>query len=57
MAKFVIQQTNGLKGKVKMSGAKNSALPIIAASLLTEKQSVIKQVPSLNDVKIMCSLL
>jgi len=57
MAKFVIHETNGLNGKVKISGAKNSALPIIAASLLTEKKSVIKEVPYLNDVKIMCELL
>ncbi|NSW90191.1 MAG: UDP-N-acetylglucosamine 1-carboxyvinyltransferase [Firmicutes bacterium] len=57
MAKFMIHEATELKGKIKISGAKNSALPIIAASLLTEKQSVIKEVPSLNDVKTMCNLL
>lgn len=57
MAKFIIEETTGLKGKIKISGAKNSALPIIAASLLTEKQSDFEEVPYLNDVKNMCELL
>jgi UDP-N-acetylglucosamine 1-carboxyvinyltransferase len=57
MSKFVIEETTELKGKVKIGGAKNSALPIIAASLLTEKQSDFEEVPYLNDVKTMCELL
>jgi UDP-N-acetylglucosamine 1-carboxyvinyltransferase len=57
MSKFVIEETSKLKGNVKISGAKNSTLPIIAASFLTEKQSVIEDAPRLNDVKIMCELL
>ncbi len=57
MAKFVIEESTELKGKVRISGAKNSALPIIAASLLTEKKSDFEEVPCLNDVKTMCELL
>jgi len=57
MAKFIINQTKELKGKVRISGAKNSALPVIAASLLTEGETVIEEVPNLSDVKTMCELV
>ena len=40
-----------------MSGAKNSVLPIIAASLLADGKSVIEEIPYLNDVRIMCDLV
>ena len=46
-----------LKGTVRISGAKNSVLPIIAASLLADGGSVIDEVPSLNDVSIMCDIV
>lgn len=46
-----------LKGRVRISGAKNSVLPIIVASLLADGQSIIEEIPYLNDVKIMCDLL
>lgn len=57
MAKFVITEKVPLKGSVKISGAKNSVLPIIAASLLADGQSIIEDVPNLNDVIIMCDLV
>ncbi|MCX8129826.1 MAG: UDP-N-acetylglucosamine 1-carboxyvinyltransferase [Clostridia bacterium] len=57
MSKYIISQGMPLKGKVRVSGAKNSVLPIIAASLLTDGQSVIEEIPYLNDVKVMCELL
>jgi len=57
MAKFVIEEATELKGTVRIGGAKNSALPIIAASLLAEKQSDFEEVPYLDDVKTMCELL
>lgn len=57
MSKFIIQKGKPLKGKVRISGAKNSVLPIIAASLLPNGESVIEDIPYLNDVKIMCELL
>ena len=46
-----------LSGEVRISGAKNAALPILAASLLAEKPVVIGNVPSLNDVSTMIRLL
>ena len=57
MSKLIIHEARPLKGRVRVSGAKNSVLPIIAASLLADGRSVIEEVPHLNDVKIMCELV
>jgi len=46
-----------LSGSVKISGSKNAALPILAATLLTDEKCVIRNVPDLEDVRIMFSLL
>ena len=47
-----------LKGTVSASGAKNAALPILAATLLTEEPSVIRNVPTtLRDIQTMCRVL
>lgn len=46
-----------LKGSVSISGAKNAALPIMAATLLTEGKSILRNVPELNDVKTKAKLL
>ena len=46
-----------LSGEVRISGAKNAALPILAASLLAEKPVVLENVPSLNDVATTVRLL
>ncbi|ABN53815.1 MAG TPA: UDP-N-acetylglucosamine 1-carboxyvinyltransferase [Hungateiclostridium thermocellum] len=57
MPKLIVTETKPLHGKVRISGAKNSVLPIIAASILGDSESVIEEVPDLTDVKIMCELL
>lgn len=54
---FEIVGGNRLKGAVSISGAKNSALPIMAASILVEGESVLKNVPDLADVRQMQVLL
>ena len=46
-----------LSGEVRISGAKNAALPILAASLLAEEPVVLENVPSLNDVTTTVRLL
>lgn len=46
-----------LKGEVKASGAKNAALPILAASLLTADDLVLHNVPHLSDIRTMGKLL
>ena len=57
MSRLIIEGARPLKGRVRISGAKNSVLPIIAASLLADGRCVIEDVPYLNDVKIMCELV
>ncbi len=57
MDRFVIEGGKRLTGVVKISGAKNSALPIIAASILTDKRVVIENVPDVMDVHTMIQLL
>lgn len=57
MAKFVINGGNKLYGKVKIQGAKNSVLPLLAASILTEEEVIIDNVPELCDVKNMGNIL
>ena len=46
-----------LKGNVRISGAKNAALPILCAALLTPEPLTLTNVPRLNDVRTMCALL
>lgn len=57
MDKLVIRGGNRLQGEVQISGAKNAALPLIAASLLGEGESVWRNVPRLGDVRTMGRLL
>ena len=46
-----------IDGKIKVSGSKNSCLPILAASLLSDKKKVLKNVPRLSDVFLMIKIL
>ena len=57
MDKLVINGGNELKGKVKISGAKNAVLPIMASSLLAEGITTIKNVPNLKDTRTFIELL
>ena len=54
---LVIKGGSPLKGEVKISGAKNAALPLMAATLLTEEECVLRNLPDLSDVRFMCSIL
>lgn len=57
MRKLVIAGGAPLRGEVRISGAKNSVLPILAASLLAQEPVTISNVPHLNDVTTMMELL
>jgi len=57
MDKLIIEGGVALKGEVAISGAKNAALPILAATLLTDEPCVIKGVPNLRDTNSMLKLL
>ena len=54
---FLIEGGKPLAGDVVISGAKNAALPILAASLLVDGRTTVSNVPSLNDVRTMLGLL
>ena len=57
MDKLLIEGGTPLKGEVRVSGAKNAALPILCASLLTPEPLTLTNVPRLNDVRTMQTLL
>jgi len=57
MDKLLISASPPLEGEVKISGAKNAVLPILAATLLGSSTSTISNVPHLNDVTTTMSLL
>tara|TARA_B100001996_G_scaffold172331_1_gene131528 strand:+ start:1745 stop:2995 length:1251 start_codon:yes stop_codon:yes gene_type:complete len=57
MDKLVINGGKTLSGKVKISGAKNAVLPIMASSLLAEGITTIKNVPNLRDTRTFIDLL
>ena len=57
MDKLVIEPSGPLRGTVAVSAAKNASLPILAATLLTEDASVIRQVPHVTDVVMMLEIL
>ena len=57
MDKLVIEGEHPLQGEIQVSGAKNAALPIMAASLLTDEPCVIRNVPKLRDTHTMIRLL
>src|SRR5687768_15354778 len=57
MDKLLIEGGVPLAGEIEVSGAKNAALPILAAALLTEDSLTISNVPHLKDVTTMLNLL
>jgi len=57
MQKIIIKGGKKLKGKVKISGSKNAVLPILAATILTENECILNNVPQLKDVDTFVQLL
>ena len=57
MDKLLIEGGQALEGEIRVSGAKNAALPILCAALLTPEPLTLTNVPRLNDVRTMESLL
>lgn len=51
MSKFIVKGGGPLEGEVKISGSKNAALPILCASLLTDEECVIENVPDIEDIR------
>src|SRR4029078_8888468 len=57
MDSFLIRGGNRLKGKIEISGSKNSALPILAACLMAEGQTTLSAVPRLWYIDSMLKLV
>ena len=57
MESFLIKGGVPLHGEVEISGSKNAALPIMAATLLTDEPCVIRRVPDLSDTRFMVKIL
>lgn len=57
MAKFIIQGGRKLSGEVTVAGNKNSALKLIAASLLANSPTTLLNVPQIRDVETMCQII
>jgi UDP-N-acetylglucosamine 1-carboxyvinyltransferase len=57
MEKLIVHGGQPLKGRVTISGSKNSALPILAATLLTKDTCTIRRVPDLSDTNYMVRIL
>ena len=57
MEKLLIKGGKSLSGKISCSGAKNAALPMIAATILCEEKVVLKNLPYLQDITTMFELL
>ena len=52
-----VKKSKPLRGEVTIDGAKNTALPILAASLLNDKETIIDDVPPLKDIEVMVKTL
>lgn len=57
MDKLLIRGNGTLKGRIPVSGSKNSCLPILAASILTRGELIVNNAPHLRDVQVMLDLL
>lgn len=57
MDKFIVEGGKNLKGKVRVSGAKNSALALIVAAALADEECILQNVPQESDVQIICEIL
>src|SRR3984893_5210463 len=57
MEKFVIRGGNPLLGSIRVSGAKNSALPCMAAAILTEDEVILENIPQVRDIETERKLL
>jgi len=57
MDSFVIHGGTRLRGDIRVSGSKNAALPIMAACLLTNEETILRSVPDLADIRHLCALM
>jgi len=57
MQKLEVFGAKKLKGQINISGSKNASLPILAATLLSDNQIILKNLPKVKDIETMINLL
>ena len=57
MSKIIVAGGKKLEGEIRIPGAKNTVLPILAATLISGKKSVIHDCPLISDVKLTLEIL
>jgi len=57
MSEFIVQGKKKLKGEIRVNGAKNAAGPLLAATLLTDRECILKNIPKISDVLGLISIL
>ena len=57
MSEYIINGGVPLNGTIKVSGNKNAALPCIAAALLTDEPVILRNIPEIEDVRVMLDVL
>ena len=57
MQKLEVFGANKLKGQIKISGSKNASLPILAATLLSKEKIYLNNLPKVEDIRTMITLL
>lgn len=57
MSQFLIEGKTPLAGEIRVAGNKNAALPLIAATVLTDEECVLENLPAIRDVEAMLALL
>jgi UDP-N-acetylglucosamine 1-carboxyvinyltransferase len=57
MHKYLIEGSYPISGKIQPCGNKNAALPCLAATLLTDEPVVLRNIPDIEDVRVMLAIL
>src|SRR5438045_6784902 len=57
MERFIVEGGRRLEGSIRPGGNKNAALPILASSLLTDEPVVLRNLPDIQDVRVMLDIL
>src|SRR6266550_4768307 len=57
MERFIVEGGRRLEGRIKPGGNKNAALPILAACLLTDEAVILRNLPDIQDVRVMLQIM
>lgn len=57
MSKFLVEKSGPIRGTIKVSGAKNAVLPIMAGAILAPETCILEEIPNLSDVQVMSEVI